>query len=139
MKLLVDMNLSPLWVETLLAAGFTVTHWMSIGDPRAPDTVILDWARANQVVVFTHDLEFGRLLALTGEHGPSVVQLRTHGVPAPHSIAALASPPEGGRPSWGVPAASLTNAWPSRRTLAPRRAPRSAVARRARWRRKASR
>ena len=29
-------------------------------------------------MVFTHDLDFGRILALTGLDGPSVVQLRTH-------------------------------------------------------------
>jgi predicted nuclease of predicted toxin-antitoxin system len=40
----------------------------------------MEWARANQAVVFTHDLDFGRLLALTAAGGPSVVQLRTHDV-----------------------------------------------------------
>lgn len=29
-------------------------------------------------MVFTHDLDFGRILALAGLDGPSVVQLRTH-------------------------------------------------------------
>jgi predicted nuclease of predicted toxin-antitoxin system len=42
--------------------------------------VVLDWARNNGYVVFTHDLDFGTLLALTRATGPSVIQLRTHDV-----------------------------------------------------------
>jgi len=30
--------------------------------------------------VFTHDLDFSAILALTGANGPSAVQLRTHDV-----------------------------------------------------------
>ena len=36
------------------------------------------WARENGYVVFTHDLDFGTLLALTRDAGPSVIQVRTH-------------------------------------------------------------
>ena len=36
----------------------------------------MDWARNNQYVVFTHDLDFGTMLALTHEAGPSVLQVR---------------------------------------------------------------
>jgi len=31
MKLLLDMNLSPLWLTALRDAGFEVTHWAEIG------------------------------------------------------------------------------------------------------------
>ena len=34
------------------------------------------WARARQYVVFTHDLDFGAMLALSHEAGPSVLQVR---------------------------------------------------------------
>jgi predicted nuclease of predicted toxin-antitoxin system len=78
LKLLVDMNLSPLWVEELGRAGIGAVHWSAVGDPRAPDERIFDWARERELVVFTHDLDFGRILALTGAAGPSVIQLRTH-------------------------------------------------------------
>jgi predicted nuclease of predicted toxin-antitoxin system len=77
-KLLIDMNLSPLWSEVLESAGFAAVHWSSVGDVRATDEELFRWARANNAVVFTHDLDFSRMLALTGEDGPSVVQLRTH-------------------------------------------------------------
>jgi predicted nuclease of predicted toxin-antitoxin system len=38
------------------------------------------WAREHRHVVFTHDLDFGTLLALTRATGPSVVQVRTQDV-----------------------------------------------------------
>ena len=74
------MNLSPLWVEALQERGFEATHWSRVGDPRAPDREILEWARKEEYVVFTHDLDFARLLALTYAEGPSVVQLRSQSV-----------------------------------------------------------
>lgn len=42
------------------------------------------WARENGYVVFTHDLDFGTLLALTRDSGPSVIQVRTHDVLPAH-------------------------------------------------------
>ena len=35
-------------------------------------------------IVFTHDLDFGALLALTRANGPSVVQVRSHNVLPEH-------------------------------------------------------
>lgn len=76
MKLLLDMNLSPGWVAFLTGRGLDAVHWASVGDPRAPDTALMAWARVHQRVVITRDLDFSTLLALTGSLGPSVVQLR---------------------------------------------------------------
>lgn len=87
-KLLVDMNLSPDWVALLQGAGWDAVHWSSVGDPRAPDAVIMAWARGNRAVVFTHDLDFGALLALTGAEAPSVIQVRTEDV-TPQAIGNL--------------------------------------------------
>jgi predicted nuclease of predicted toxin-antitoxin system len=44
------------------------------------DTVIMEWARANGYIVFTHDLDFGSLLAATGVETPSVIQVRTQDI-----------------------------------------------------------
>ncbi len=74
------MHLSPLWVEALDSQGFEATHWSWVGNPGAPDRGILEWARKEGYVVFTHDLDFSRLLALTQAEGPSVVQLRSQSV-----------------------------------------------------------
>jgi predicted nuclease of predicted toxin-antitoxin system len=55
-------------------------HWSQIGDPKASDKVLMEWARSNHHVVFMHDLDFGTLLALTHENGPSVIQVRAKDV-----------------------------------------------------------
>ncbi len=80
MKILVDMNLSPSWVERLAAAGFEAVHWSEIGDPRAADSDLLAWAKSKGYLVFTHDLDFGSILAATSAAGPSVVQVRAQDV-----------------------------------------------------------
>jgi predicted nuclease of predicted toxin-antitoxin system len=79
-KILIDMNLSPDWVDALTRHGWAAVHWSTVGDPRAADSAIMDWARANGYVVFTHDLDFGTMLALTHAAGPSVLQVRTQDV-----------------------------------------------------------
>ena len=80
MKLLIDMNLSPLWIEFLAASGFESIHWSEVGDPAAPDSVIMDYAAANEFVIFTHDLDFGALLADRKSRQPSVIQIRTQDI-----------------------------------------------------------
>jgi len=76
MSVLVDMNLSPVWVEFLASAGIEALHWSAVGDARAPDRELMAWARERGYVVFTNDLDFGTLLALTNATGPSVLQVR---------------------------------------------------------------
>jgi predicted nuclease of predicted toxin-antitoxin system len=76
MKILLDMNISPKWIEPLNAAGFDTIHWSLVGPYDAPDSVLLEWAKQHAYVVFTHDLDFGAILAATGADAPSVVQLR---------------------------------------------------------------
>lgn len=77
MKLLVDMNLSPSWVERLVGHGFEAVHWSTIGAATAPDVEILTWANEHEFVLITNDLDFSAILAAGAVHGPSVVQLRT--------------------------------------------------------------
>ncbi len=68
----------------LQSAGWSATHGSTVGDPKATDKTIMDWAVANQYVVFTHDLDFGTILALTHKTGPSVVQIRGQNVMPDH-------------------------------------------------------
>ena len=77
LKFLVDMNLSPQWVPVLWKHGWQAVHWSTLGHPGASDEDIMGWARDHQYVVFTHDLDFGTMLALSHEAGPSVLQVRT--------------------------------------------------------------
>lgn len=80
MKLLVDMNLSPRWVSVLADGGVEATHWSTLGAMNAPDSAIMAFAKANDYVVLTHDLDFGAILAATQGEKPSVVQIRAEDV-----------------------------------------------------------
>lgn len=83
-RLLIDMNLSPDWVDALASQGWDAVHWSSVGDAKAPDQEIIAWALANDQIVFTHDLDFGTLLALTRATGPSVIQVRGQNILPDH-------------------------------------------------------
>lgn len=83
-QILIDMNLSPDWVNELSKRGWASVHWSTIGDPKATDREIMDWALSNAHVVFTHDLDFGTMLALTHVAGPSVIQVRGQNVLPDH-------------------------------------------------------
>jgi predicted nuclease of predicted toxin-antitoxin system len=84
MKILIDMNLSPDWVQEFKLYKIEAVHWSAVGRFDAPDSVIMDWARKNDHVVFTHDLDFGTALALTKAEKPSVIQVRTQNVTVSH-------------------------------------------------------
>ncbi|TVP63815.1 MAG: hypothetical protein EA343_07060 [Nodularia sp. (in: Bacteria)] len=80
MKILLDINLSPDWVQVLENEGFEAVHWSKIGNPSATDKVIMAWALTNDYIVFTHDLDFGTLLAMTQADAPSVIQVRSQDI-----------------------------------------------------------
>ena len=40
----------------------------------------MNWARTNGFIVFTHDLDFGAILAATQAESPSVIQVPTQNV-----------------------------------------------------------
>jgi len=88
LQILIDMNLSPDWVEVLTKSGWSSLHWSAVGNPKAADREIMDWARSNRHLVFTHDLDFGTMLALTHATGPSVIQIRGQNV-LPNSMASI--------------------------------------------------
>ena len=78
------MNLSPEWVAYLRERGFAAIHWATVGAHHAPDSVVMQWARDHEHMVFTHDLDFGILLAHSRAGRPSVIQVRTQDVTPDH-------------------------------------------------------
>ncbi len=80
MKILVDMNLSPDWVNVLSQHNVQSVHWKDIGESNAADIELINWAKDHNYIIFTHDLDFGSLLRLTQAEGPSVIQVRTQDV-----------------------------------------------------------
>ena len=77
MKVLVDMNLSPRWAMELQSLGIESIHWSKVGQATAPDEDVLAWCAARGHVLFTHDLDFGAILAASKGRKPSVIQLRS--------------------------------------------------------------
>lgn len=70
------MNLSPEW-EQVFTEYCEIKHWSRIGDPDAPDELILQWAKEGRYVILTNDLDFGAILAATHLDSPSVFQIRS--------------------------------------------------------------
>jgi predicted nuclease of predicted toxin-antitoxin system len=80
MKILVDMNLTPKWCDLFHSSGYDAVHWRDVGDPGAPDSKLMAWAFEHDYVLFTHDLDFGALLAATRQFKPSIIQVRTEDI-----------------------------------------------------------
>ncbi len=84
MKLLLDMNLSPLWLSALQDAGFDVVHWAAIGSADDADETIMHFAQQHGYILCTQDLDFGLMLAFSGHGKPSVLQIRSKDVLPAH-------------------------------------------------------
>ena len=78
------MNLSPEWVQEFKLYDIEAVHWSTVGAFDAPDELLIDWARNNDHIIFTHDLDFGTALALTKAEKPSIIQVRTQNVTVTH-------------------------------------------------------
>lgn len=85
MRILIDMNLSPAWVDYLNSLGHEAVHWSTLGPGDAADTVLLEYAANGNFVVFTHDLDHGAILAATKTVSPSVIQIRSQ-APTPAAM-----------------------------------------------------
>jgi predicted nuclease of predicted toxin-antitoxin system len=77
MRFVIDMNMGPEWITCLASAGHEATHWSTVGPGDTSDEEIMQWARDNERVVLTADLDFGSRPVSRGETTPSVVQVRT--------------------------------------------------------------
>ena len=56
------MNISPLCVGPIAAAGHQALHGSKVGAPNATDVEVMAWAHDHGMVVLTHDLDFGDIL-----------------------------------------------------------------------------
>lgn len=88
MKILVDMNLSPRWTDFLAGAGHEAVHWSDVASGNEPDSQIMAWAVDRGYLILTADLDFGAILAASGETRPSVLQIRSD-VLTTHAIGAI--------------------------------------------------
>ena len=79
-KILLDMNISPRWVDFLNTSGVEAIHWLDCGAPDAADCETMAYAREHNYIVFTHDLDFSTILATSKDSQPSVIQLRANDI-----------------------------------------------------------
>jgi predicted nuclease of predicted toxin-antitoxin system len=87
LKILIDMNMSPLWVQFLKENGIPAAHWSELGSVDSPDPTIRDRAEADGYSILTRDLDFGALLAIHHHQLPTVIQIRAQAAD-PDSIGA---------------------------------------------------
>lgn len=75
-KLLADMNISPQTVTALQEQGSDIIRVSEVMSGTASDLEILEFARQENRVIVTQDLDFSMLLALGGYNKPSLITLR---------------------------------------------------------------
>lgn len=76
MRFLADMGLAQSTVAFLGAQGHDAVHLRDHGLQRLEDIEIVQKARAEGRVILTHDLDFGRIVALGGGRVPSMITFR---------------------------------------------------------------
>jgi predicted nuclease of predicted toxin-antitoxin system len=85
LKLLVDMNLSPLTVRNVVASGWDCVRVSDLVRADISDHDILELARNQNRAIVTQDLDFSTLLALSGFDRPSLITFRLS-VPTPEIV-----------------------------------------------------
>ena len=76
LRFLADMNLSPQTVADLQSAGWDILRVNQVLPTTTSDRDILTYARHDNRVIITQDLDFSTLLAIAGYSSPSLVTLR---------------------------------------------------------------
>ncbi|MDO8368884.1 MAG: DUF5615 family PIN-like protein [Saprospiraceae bacterium] len=82
MKFLLDVGISPALGSLLEAEGHEFRYLPNHFSNKTPDSGILEIALESEEVIITHDLDFGKLLAFSGNRLPSVVLFRIHHISA---------------------------------------------------------
>lgn len=85
MRFLADMGMAMDVIAGLRAAGHDAVHLRDLGLQRLADERIIALAVEEKRIILTHDLDFGRLLALGGAAEPSLVTFRLTDM-TPHSV-----------------------------------------------------
>jgi predicted nuclease of predicted toxin-antitoxin system len=75
-RYLANMNISPLTINSLRKADWDIVRVSELLPVNAPDEEILALGRREGRVIVTQDLDFSKLLALSGYDTPSLVSLR---------------------------------------------------------------
>ena len=91
MKLLLDMNVPLTFSSLLTDKGIDSIKWSDIGLPNAKDNEIMSYARDNNLIVLTYDLDFSAILSTTHDLKPSIIQIRVSAKHANKAVDLIAS------------------------------------------------
>lgn len=80
MRFLINMNLPRELGRRLAEIGHEWRHVGDIGMAESDDADVVSAARESGEVILTHDLDYGNLLAFSGEARPSVITFRLRDV-----------------------------------------------------------
>lgn len=61
MKILIDMNIPYKYTSLLMLKSIGALRWSDVGSPDATDMEIMSYARDNDFIVLTYDLDFGAI------------------------------------------------------------------------------
>jgi predicted nuclease of predicted toxin-antitoxin system len=109
MRFLADMGVAIRIVDWLRAQGHDAKHLRDEGLQQMTDSDVFRKAASEKRALLTFDLDFGEILALSGESAVSVVLFRLHNTRTPHVIERLKI--------------TLDPLWSSKRALRMRRLP----------------
>lgn len=77
MRFLIDENMALSCAAVLIEMGYDASHVSEIGLTATKDADITLFARENQYIIVTFDLDFSRIVALSSRTFPSIITFRT--------------------------------------------------------------
>ena len=85
------MNIPIKYDELLTQKNIEFIRWSNIGAPNAADIEIMEYARNNELIMLTYDLDFSAILACTHKLKPSVIQIRASVLHAEQAVEFIAA------------------------------------------------
>ncbi len=76
MKFLLDENLPQSLAPWLEQIGYTCSHVRGLQLSGKPDLSIVEFAEEEDWIIVTHDLDFSRIISISGRKKPSVITFR---------------------------------------------------------------
>ena len=76
MRFLIDQPVSPLLAEWLVENGHNAFHLRDRGLSRLPDEEVFRLGEAENRIIVTADLDFSRIIALSGQDAPGLILFR---------------------------------------------------------------
>ena len=89
MKFVIDQPVSPMLAEWLRGEGHDAFHLRERGLSRLSDREVFDLATVESRVIVTSDLDYSRILALSGKDAPGLVVFRAGNISDDRMLALL--------------------------------------------------